>query len=831
MACLIGVIYCFLWYSSILAGYAGLFCPLLPLVFISNKWYRYCTDVLFTFWQMYPTVLLELLCGCEIEATGDAIYSEETSILVMNHRTRTDWNFLWPAIYHSTVGINRFKYPTKFILKDIIRHIPGPGWVMQLACFLYIKRCWIADKPKLRSLVDYFCSMSYKFSLLLFPEGTDLTTTTKGISNKFAEKHGLKKYDYVLHPRTTGFSFLTGRLLNKHALDSLYDITLAYCDRIPQSEKDMLWGNFPRKIKMHFTRYPSTVLPHSEDNLKKFLEKCWSEKEEVLKEFHVNGNFPTGHRLIKSNRVELYLALVFWTSLPAINSCCNMEEKHEIDLLPDRVYENFINATFFLTGATGFVGKVLLERLLRVFDVKKVYLLIRCKGDTAPQDRLQTVFAGPLFDKVRNLKGQEIFKKCVIIPGDIVKDGLDLSKEDLQVLQDEVEYVVHSAATVRFDEPLRKAFLINTKGTYSMIELAKTMKKLKIFTYISTTFCHPEEKILYEKLYKNKYSVKFILTLIDACDEETVEAMGRKFLEEVPNSYTISKALAEDVVAEAMDTVPAIIVRPSVVVPIWKEPLPGWSDNTNGPTGLLIAGGKGVLRSMYGNREAYADFISADVVADCIMVIKAYSMHNQMPHRVYNVSAYNEFKISWGEIIDLGTEIATTKIPFDLVLWAPGGTLINSKFVHYLVVILGQFLPALIVDALVPLAGHKPFLWKIQMRIVAGSKVLEYYTSTNWAFDNQCVMNARRWMNSYELPKYTVSADGLNVREYFVNAAMGARRYIMKEPDENIPKSLRMMRIMVLVDRIYKTFFKLLLAYFFYKWILLRIYSYFSNCC
>lgn len=131
----------------------------------------------------------------------------------MNHRTRTDWNFLWPAIYHSTVGINRFKYPTKFILKDIIRHIPGPGmsvlsnqtinvigipfpgWVMQLACFLYIKRCWIADKPKLRSLVDYFCSMSYKFSLLLFPEGTDLTTTTKGISNKFAEKHGLKVID------------------------------------------------------------------------------------------------------------------------------------------------------------------------------------------------------------------------------------------------------------------------------------------------------------------------------------------------------------------------------------------------------------------------------------------------------------------------------------------------------------------------------------------------------------------------------------------------------------------------------------------------------------
>lgn len=24
------------------------------------------------------------------------------------------------------------------------------------------------------------------------------------------------------------------------------------------------------------------------------------------------------------------------------------------------------------------------------------------------------------------------------------------------------------------------------------------------------------------------------------------------------------------------------------VIPIWREPLPGWTDNINGPTGLLI---------------------------------------------------------------------------------------------------------------------------------------------------------------------------------------------------------------------------------------------------
>lgn len=62
-----------------------------------------------------------------MQVTGDAIQSGETSLIIMNHRTRTDWNFLWPATYHSTIGLGRLKHPTKFVLKDVIRHIPGPG--------------------------------------------------------------------------------------------------------------------------------------------------------------------------------------------------------------------------------------------------------------------------------------------------------------------------------------------------------------------------------------------------------------------------------------------------------------------------------------------------------------------------------------------------------------------------------------------------------------------------------------------------------------------------------------------------------------------------------
>lgn len=62
---------------------------------------------------------------------------------------------------------------------------------MQLSCFVYIKRCWNLDKNRLRKLVDYFSRIKYKYTLVLFPEGTDLTGHTQRGSNRHAEKNNL----------------------------------------------------------------------------------------------------------------------------------------------------------------------------------------------------------------------------------------------------------------------------------------------------------------------------------------------------------------------------------------------------------------------------------------------------------------------------------------------------------------------------------------------------------------------------------------------------------------------------------------------------------------
>jgi lysocardiolipin and lysophospholipid acyltransferase len=126
---------------------------------------------------------------------------------------------------------------------------------MQLACFVYIKRCWLLDKLSLQRVVEYFADLSYKYSLLVFPEGTDLTAATKSKSDDYARKHDLQSYDYVLHPRTTGFVFLAQQLLVRRAIDAVYDVTLVYPDLVPQTESVLLRGDFPKQVKIHLARH------------------------------------------------------------------------------------------------------------------------------------------------------------------------------------------------------------------------------------------------------------------------------------------------------------------------------------------------------------------------------------------------------------------------------------------------------------------------------------------------------------------------------------------------------------------------------------------------
>ena len=59
------------------------------------------------------------------------------------------------------------------------------------------------------------------------------------------------------------------------------------------------------------------------------------------------------------------------------------------------------------------------------------------------------------------------------------------------------------------------------------------------------------------------------------------------------------QALGEVALLRDGGCLPISIVRPSIVTAAWREPLPGWVENLNGPTGSIAAVGKGVQRSVY----------------------------------------------------------------------------------------------------------------------------------------------------------------------------------------------------------------------------------------
>ncbi|CAK1555149.1 unnamed protein product [Leptosia nina] len=334
-----GPIICGAWYYTILAGFYILYCPVMYLMFINHALYRKIVDLLFALWELYPVALFQWCYGTTLHHYGDYVNPNETTIIVMNHRTRVDWNYVWIALYHATQNnypecickepevvedSNLFdmiaggKSRIKIVLKDEIKSVPGMGWIMQLNFFLYVKRNWQEDQVNLAQYIDYYKKMNdYKQRIVLFPEGTDLSEENKRRSEKYAITKQLPMYDYVLHPRTTGWSSLCAGL-RPAGLVSVYDVTLAY-DTPAQTEIDLLRGKIPRHVYFYFKRYSIEELPNEEEALRTWLMNRWTEKNACLQKFHTDGVFadiasnrPVAERSSRS-LTAAKIGFVFWT--------------------------------------------------------------------------------------------------------------------------------------------------------------------------------------------------------------------------------------------------------------------------------------------------------------------------------------------------------------------------------------------------------------------------------------------------------------------------------------------------------------------------------------
>lgn len=275
---------------------------------------------------------------------------------------------------------------------------------------------------------------------------------------------------------------------------------------------------------------------------------------------------------------------------------------------------------YLLTGVTGFLGKVVLEELLRrreAFRVEAVYLLIRPQGSLSAEERFRCqVATSDCFTQLPSDWTDDV----QVVSGTLDQPDLDLHPTARDEITHRITHLLHAAASVDFDLPLAEAARSNVATTLNVLELARSCRRLQRFVCVSTAYATPHpgdgtpiEETLAPLPWPAEQTYRSILDG-SAVERDLLPRSGH------PNTYTLTKSLAEHLLAARCGAVPLTIVRPSIISASWRHPFPGWIDSPAGFAAFVILLGTGHLRAVVADPDARLDLIPVDEVAKHVLL-------------------------------------------------------------------------------------------------------------------------------------------------------------------------------------------------------------------
>ncbi|CAI6352248.1 unnamed protein product [Macrosiphum euphorbiae] len=463
--------------------------------------------------------------------------------------------------------------------------------------------------------------------------------------------------------------------------------------------------------------------------------------------------------------------------------------------------QSFYNGkTVFLTGATGFVGNLILEKLIRTCSgVKRIYVLIREKKGKTTEERFKQLFNDPVFELMKK-EQPNYLEKITSVIGDCCLPNLGIQEKYMDIMKDEVNIVIHSAATVRFDEHLRKAVNINIIALKDMLKMSQGMKGLKAFVHISTAYSNcAGRKVVDEVFYKPPISGNNLFKVVESLDDDYIDKITPSLLKEWPNTYAMTKAIAEGEITEHGKGLPIGVIRPSMIVATDNEPVPGWINNIYGPTGVVAATGVGLLRCMIADPDKIADIVPGDFVSNAV-VASAWDIHNQWEAvglnkeqfvpPIYNVVSSSSNPLTWGEFSAFNKSHGS-HAPSVKAIWPFMLRISKTKYEYTILCFLLHILPAFIIDSLAKLTGRKPQLMEGYKKIHKFIEVVSYFSLKSWTFHDDNTKSLIKKLSKLDQSLFRFDIAKLDWNEYFKKHVVGIRLYIFKDPLDTVPEALR----------------------------------------
>ena len=337
-----------------------------------------------------------------------------------------------------------------------------------------------------------------------------------------------------------------------------------------------------------------------------------------------------------------------------------------------------------LVGVTGFIGKVWLVNLLSDLpDIGRIYLLIRRQKTNPAVRRFEKIVEespvfDPLHERYRTRLSQFIADRVEVVEGDVSQPGLGLAPDVAERLSSKLDLIVNSSGLTDFNPDLRDALATNVDAAMHVLDFVRNSNHAGL-VHLSTCYvagardgrvgeslrpdytparvpdfdAEHEHQHLYqliEEAEKKAESAEVTLELRNealgkehaakhlsgaALDNQIrknrirwlrtfLTDAGMKRAQELgwPNTYTLSKSLAESLIAKYSAGLPVAIVRPAIVETSLEKPFLGWNEGINTSASLSYLLGT-YFRQLPTNERKRLDIIPVDSVCRGMTLISA----------------------------------------------------------------------------------------------------------------------------------------------------------------------------------------------------------------